>query len=51
MLPGRSEQPKCLDVYRATKLLIEQHGGGAVLHAVGRANFLLEEGDIEGAAV
>ena len=51
MLPGRSEQPKCLDVYRATKLLIEQHGGGAVLHAVGRADFLVEEGDFEGAAV
>jgi hypothetical protein len=40
-----------IDVYRAAKLLIDQHGHEAVLHAVGRADFLLEEGDFEGAAV
>ena len=40
-----------IDVYRAAKLLIDQHGDEAVLHAVGRADFLLEEGDFEGAAV
>ena len=51
MLPGRPEQSKCLDIYRAAKPLIEQHGSGAVLHAVGKADFLLEDGDIEGAAV
>jgi hypothetical protein len=51
MLPGQSEQSKCLDVCRAAKLLIEQHGDGAVLHAVGRVYFLVEEGDFEGAAV
>ena len=39
------------DVYRAAKLLIDQHGDEAMLHAVGRADFLLEEGDFEGAAV
>jgi hypothetical protein len=51
MLPGRSGQSKCLDVCRAAKQLIAQHGGGAVLHAIRRANFLLKEGNSEGAAV
>jgi hypothetical protein len=40
-----------IDVYRAAKLLIDQHGDEAVLHAVGRADFPVEEGDFEGAAV
>ena len=40
MLPGRSEQPKSAASQRL-----------AVLHPVDRADFLLEQGDIEGAAV
>jgi hypothetical protein len=40
-----------LDIYRAAKLLIDQHGPDAGLSAAGRADLLLEEGDTEGAAV
>ena len=40
-----------LDIYRAAKLLIDQHGADAALNAAGRADQLLEDGDIEGAAV
>jgi hypothetical protein len=40
-----------LDIYRAAKLLIDQHGPDARLNAAGRADLLLEEGDTEGAAV
>jgi len=38
------------DIYQVVRLLIERHGDGALLHAVRRADFLLEEGDFEGAA-
>ena len=40
-----------LDIYRAAKLLIDQHGDDAPLHAAERADQLLEEGDTEGAAI
>jgi hypothetical protein len=40
-----------LDIYRAAKLVIDRHGGEAALQAAGRADFLLEEGDAEGAAI
>lgn len=39
-----------LDVYRAAKLLIEQHGTDAGLNPAGRVDLLLEQGDVEGAA-
>jgi hypothetical protein len=39
-----------LDIYRAAKLLIDQHGDEAALCAAGRADLLLEEGDTAGAA-
>jgi hypothetical protein len=34
-----------LDIYRAAKLLVDQHGEDAALHAAGRAEQLLTEGD------
>jgi hypothetical protein len=39
------------DVFRAAKLLIDQHGDGAALKAAHRGDELLEEGDPEGFAV
>jgi hypothetical protein len=40
-----------LDIYRAAKPLIAQHGVEAALRAAGRADQLLEDGDVEGAAI
>ncbi len=39
------------DIYRAAKLLIDQHGADAGLRAAERADEMLERGDLEGAAV
>ena len=39
------------DIFRAAKLLIDQHGDDAPIHAAQRADGLLEEGDVDGAAV
>jgi hypothetical protein len=50
-VPPKSNMILDLDVHRAAKLLIDQHGNRAVVHAIGRANFLLEQDDFEGAAV
>jgi hypothetical protein len=40
-----------LDLYRAAKLLIDQHGQEAPIRAAQRADELLAAGDIEGAAI
>jgi hypothetical protein len=40
-----------LDIYRAAKLLVDQHGEDAPLRAAERADELLETGDFEGAAI
>jgi hypothetical protein len=32
-----------LDIYRAAKLLIDQHGADAAVNAAGRADLLLED--------
>jgi len=40
-----------LDIYRAAKLLIDQHGEDAPIRAAERADELLEAGDTEGAAI
>jgi hypothetical protein len=40
-----------LDIYRAAKLLIDQHDQEAPIRAAERADDLLEAGDIEGAAI
>jgi hypothetical protein len=40
-----------IDIYRAAKLVIDQHGEEAALYAAARTAVLAGEGDIEGAAV
>jgi hypothetical protein len=40
-----------LDIYRAAKLLIDQHGEDAAIRAAQRADALLEEGDMDGVLV
>ncbi len=39
------------DIYRAVKLVMDQHGEEAAMFAAGRADDLFEEGDIDGSAV
>jgi hypothetical protein len=39
------------DIFRAAKLLIDQHGADAAIRAAQRADELLEAGDVDGAAV
>jgi hypothetical protein len=39
------------DIFRAAKLLIDQHGDDASLRAAERADELLAEADVEGSAV
>jgi hypothetical protein len=39
------------DIFRAAKLLIDQHGDDAALRARQRAKELLEDGDLDGNAV
>ena len=40
-----------LDIYRSAKLLVDQHGDRAPIHAAMRADEMLDEGDMEGRAV
>jgi hypothetical protein len=40
-----------LDIYRAAKLLVDQHSEDASLWAAERADALLMQGDVEGSAV
>jgi hypothetical protein len=40
-----------LDVYRSAKLLIDQHGDEAAIHAAMRTDELLDAGDLDGVAV
>jgi hypothetical protein len=39
------------DIWRAAKLLMDQHGEDAALRAVQRADQLMEDGDMDGVAV
>jgi hypothetical protein len=39
------------DIFRAAKLMIDQHGDEAALQAAQRADELLEDGDLEGSVV
>jgi len=39
-----------IDIYRAAKLYIDQHGDQAALQAAMQADALLEAGDLEGSA-
>ena len=40
-----------LDMYRSAHVLIKQYGDAANFHAAQRADELLDQGDVEGAAV
>ena len=40
-----------LDIYRSAKLLIDQHGDEAPIHAAMRADTMLDKGDMDGRAV
>ncbi len=40
-----------LDIYRTAKLLIDQHGAEAPIHAAMQADAMLEKGDMDGRAV
>ena len=37
-----------LDVFRSAKVLVDQHGPGAVLEAATRAQAMLNNGDLDG---
>jgi hypothetical protein len=37
-----------LDIYRSAKLLVDQYGEGASLHAANRADEMLDKGDLVG---
>ena len=39
-----------IDIYRAAKLVVDQHGDEAPIHAAMRADELFEAGDMEGCA-
>ena len=39
------------DIYRAAKLLVDKRGGDAAVRAALRADVLLDEGDVDGAAL
>jgi hypothetical protein len=40
-----------LDIYRSAKLLTDQHGDAASLHAANRCDEMLDKGDLDGRAV
>jgi hypothetical protein len=40
-----------LDIYHAAKMLVDQHGRGALAHVDRRVEQLLEDGDFEGVRI
>jgi hypothetical protein len=51
---GRSADPRMIDdpdIFRAARLLIDQHGEDAGFRAAHRADELLKEGDADGSAI
>ena len=40
-----------IDIWRCAKLLVDEHGDTAAIHAAMRADALLDAGDLDGAAV
>ena len=40
-----------LDIYRSAKLLLDEHGDEAPIHAAMRADAMLDKGELDGAAV
>ncbi len=51
MAEGEAVTVSDLDVYRSAKLLIDQHGDEAPIHAAMQADAMLDTGDLDGAAV
>ena len=39
-----------LDIWRSAKLLVDEHGDTAAIHAAMRADAMLDEGDMDGYA-
>ena len=37
-----------IDIYRSAKVLIDQHGDNAAIHAAIRADQMLKQGDLDG---
>jgi hypothetical protein len=37
-----------IDIYRSAKVLINQHGDNAAIHAAQRADQMLDKGDLDG---
>lgn len=42
--------PDDIDIYRSARLLIDQHGDEAAIHAAMKADEFSERGDLDGAA-
>jgi hypothetical protein len=40
-----------IDIFRSAKLLIDQHGADAPIHAAMRVDALIETGDVDGVSV
>ena len=40
-----------LDIYRSAKVLVDQHGADAPIHAAQHADAMLDRGDMDGRAV
>ena len=40
-----------IDIYRAAKLYVDQHGADASIHAAMKADAMLDRGDLDGVAV
>ena len=40
-----------LDVYRSAKILVDQHGGDAPIHAAQHVDAMLDRGDMDGRAL
>ena len=40
-----------LDIWRSARLLIDQHGDEAAIHAAMRADDLLDDGEVDGSSV
>lgn len=51
MAEGEAATVSDLDVYRSARLLIDQHGDEAPIHAAVQADAMLERGDLDGSAV
>ncbi len=51
MAEGEAVTVSDLDVYRSARLLVDQHGDEAPIHAATQADAMLDKGDLDGQAV